>query len=48
MEYIKIPMDIEKKSFEIIGQEMGEHNFSDTELKIIKRVISAVLLSSFI
>ncbi|MFT5872400.1 MAG: precorrin-8X/cobalt-precorrin-8 methylmutase [Clostridium sp.] len=39
MDYIKIPMDIEKKSFEIIGEEMGEHNFSDRELSIIKRVI---------
>lgn len=38
-DYIKIPMDIEKKSFEIIGNEMGPHNFSDTELKIVKRVI---------
>ena len=39
MDYIKIPMDIEKKSFEIIGEEMGDHNFSDRELTIIKRVI---------
>lgn len=39
MDYIKIPMDIEKRSFEIIGEEMGEHNFSDRELTIIKRVI---------
>jgi len=39
MDYIKIPMDIEKKSFEIIGEEMGEHNFSDIELSIVKRVI---------
>ena len=39
MDYIKIPMDIEKKSFEIIGEEMGEHNFSERELTIIKRVI---------
>jgi precorrin-8X/cobalt-precorrin-8 methylmutase len=39
MDYIKIPMDIEKKSFEIIEEEMGEHNFSDRELTIIKRVI---------
>src|SRR5665647_3355362 len=39
MDYIKIPMDIEKKSFEIIGEEMGEHNFSGNELSIIKRVI---------
>ncbi|WP_055668762.1 precorrin-8X methylmutase [Desnuesiella massiliensis] len=38
-EYIKIPMDIEKKSFEIIGEEMGTHNFSEKELSIIKRVI---------
>lgn len=39
MEYIKIPMDIEEKSFEIIGEEMGDHNFSEQQLKIIKRVI---------
>lgn len=39
MDYVKIPMDIEKKSFEIIGEEMGPHNFSDEELSIIKRVI---------
>jgi len=39
MDYIKIPMDIEKKSFEIIGEEMGEHKFSGSELSIIKRVI---------
>lgn len=39
MEYIKVPMDIEEKSFEIIGEEMGEHNFSEQQLKIIKRVI---------
>lgn len=39
MDYIKVPMDIEKKSFEIIGEEMGEHNFSEEELLIIKRVI---------
>jgi precorrin-8X/cobalt-precorrin-8 methylmutase len=38
-DYIKIPMDIEKRSFEIIGQEMGEHNFSERELSIVKRVI---------
>ncbi|MFL0268663.1 precorrin-8X methylmutase [Candidatus Clostridium radicumherbarum] len=38
-EYIKLPMDIEKRSFEIIGQEMGEHNFSERELSIVKRVI---------
>jgi len=32
MDYIKIPMDIEKRSFEIIGEEMGPHNFDDREL----------------
>ncbi|AVP59929.1 MULTISPECIES: precorrin-8X methylmutase [Clostridium] len=37
--YIKKPMDIEKRSFEIIEEEMGEHNFSEEELKIVKRVI---------
>lgn len=39
MDYIKVPMDIEKRSFEIIGEEMGPHNFNDKELSIIKRVI---------
>lgn len=39
MDYVKIPMDIEKGSFEIIGKEMGPHNFNDEELQIIKRVI---------
>lgn len=39
MSYIKIPMDIEKRSFEIIGEEMGDHNFSERELKVVKRVI---------
>ncbi|NFA61243.1 precorrin-8X methylmutase [Clostridium sporogenes] len=38
-DYIKKPMDIEKRSFEIIEEEMGEYNFSDEELKIVKRVI---------
>lgn len=39
MEYIKIPMDIEKRSFEIIGEELGEHSFNERELSIVKRVI---------
>ncbi|MPQ42930.1 precorrin-8X methylmutase [Clostridium tarantellae] len=39
MDYIKIPMDIEKKSFEIIGEEMEPHSFTEEELSIIKRVI---------
>ncbi len=39
MDYIKMPMDIEKKSFKIIGEEMGPHNFDNRELSIIKRVI---------
>jgi len=39
MDYIKIPMDIEKRSFEIIGEEMGAVNFGERELSIIKRVI---------
>jgi precorrin-8X/cobalt-precorrin-8 methylmutase len=38
-DYIKVPMDIEKRSFEIIGEEMGPHNFNERELSIIKRVI---------
>lgn len=40
-DYIKVPMDIENKSFEIIGSEMKTNNFSENELKIIKRVIHA-------
>lgn len=39
MSYIKNPMEIENRSFEIIGEEMGSHNFSEEELKIVKRVI---------
>ncbi len=38
-DYIKVPMDIEKRSFEIIEEEMGANSFSERELKIIKRVI---------
>lgn len=38
-DYIKLPMNIEKKSFEIIGEEMGSHDFNEAELSIIKRVI---------
>ena len=37
--YIKVPMDIEKRSFEIIGEEMGPVKFGERELSIIKRVI---------
>ncbi len=39
IDYIKIPMDIEKRSFEIIEEEMGTHNFTQRELQIVKRVI---------
>jgi precorrin-8X/cobalt-precorrin-8 methylmutase len=39
MDYMKDPMGIEKRSFEIIESEMGEHNFSERELSIVKRVI---------
>jgi precorrin-8X/cobalt-precorrin-8 methylmutase len=39
MDYMKNPMGIEKRSFEIIESEMGEHNFSERELSIVKRVI---------
>ncbi|EGO88624.1 precorrin-8X methylmutase [Clostridium botulinum C] len=37
--YITNPMGIEKRSFEIIGEEMGFHNFTERELQIVKRVI---------
>ena len=41
MEYIKKPMDIEKKSFEIITEELGEKvkKFSEDKLLVVKRVI---------
>lgn len=39
MNYIKNPMEIENKSFEIIGNEMNTHNFTEEELLIIKRTI---------
>lgn len=39
MEYNKSPMGIEKRSFEIIEEEMGTHSFSREELAVIKRVI---------
>ncbi len=37
--YIKKPQDIEKRSFEIITEEMGEHNFDEKTALIVKRVI---------
>lgn len=39
MSYLKNPMGIEERSFEIIGEEMGPHSFSDEELMIVKRTI---------
>ena len=39
MDYLKNPMGIEEKSFEIIGEEMGEHSFTPEELLIVKRAI---------
>lgn len=39
MDYLKDPMGIEKRSFEIIGEEMGPHSFTEEELLIVKRTI---------
>lgn len=39
MDYLKNPMGIEERSFEIIGEEMGEHSFNEEELLIVKRTI---------
>lgn len=39
IDYVKKPMAIEEKSFEIIGEEMAPHNFTEEELKIVKRTI---------
>lgn len=39
MEYMKQPMEIEKRSFEIITEELGDRVFGEREGKIIKRMI---------
>ncbi len=41
MSYIRKPMDIEARSFEIIGEELGEkiEKFSEREKPIVKRVV---------
>jgi len=39
MDYLKNPMGIEERSFEIIGEEMGSHSFTEEELLIVKRTI---------
>ena len=39
MDYLKNPMGIEERSFEIIGEEMGPHSFTGEELLIVKRTI---------
>ncbi len=39
MDYLKNPMGIEERSFEIIGEEMGPHSFNTEELLIVKRAI---------
>jgi len=39
MDYLKNPMGIEERSFEIIGEEMGSHSFTEEELLIVKRAI---------
>ena len=39
MHEILKPMDIEKRSFEIISQELGETNLCEQELLVLKRVI---------
>lgn len=41
MTHIEIvkPQEIEKRSFEIIGKELGEHHFTAKQINIVKRVI---------
>lgn len=41
MSYIKVPMDIEKRSFEIIEAEMGDNKnrFKSHEMPVVKRAI---------
>lgn len=38
-DYIKNPSRIEERSFEIILDELGEHNFDEREIQIVRRVI---------
>ena len=38
LEYVR-PDEIERRSFEIIGQELGEHGFDELEELVVKRVI---------
>ena len=41
MTYIKSPMDIEKRSFEIIEEELREkiNSFTEAEKPVVKRII---------
>lgn len=39
MDYLKNPMGIEERSFEIIEEEIGPHSFTEEELLIVKRTI---------
>jgi len=39
VDYIKDPMGIERRSFEIIGEEMAPHGFDEKTLAVVKRVI---------
>ena len=41
MSYIKVPGDIEKRSFEIIEEELGDKvkKFSESEMLIVKRIV---------
>ena len=39
MQEILKPMDIEKRSFEIISQEIGSVDLNEKELLVLKRVI---------
>ena len=39
MQEILKPMDIEKRSFEIISSELGDTDLNEQELLVLKRVI---------
>jgi precorrin-8X/cobalt-precorrin-8 methylmutase len=39
MTYINNPQEIERRSFEIIGEEMGDRVFPEEQLDIVKRII---------
>ena len=45
MSYIKVPGDIEKRSFEIIEEELGDKakKFSESEMPILQQILNMLI-----